>query len=728
VRSQTLIEFILRDIVAPTVLNNIPADSAKAIPVTIDAAGSVYVAGRGLDGTNHSIHIQKFNAQGVRLWERHAITSPNFIWVSGMTTGPDCALYLTGFKTLLSPIQQQMLIAKLDSSGNVLWTQTLTSPDTLLSHAWGVDIAFDNDDRVFVQAALSNSFTQGFDFPITSLSDLPFGMSPTLSVKQWVMALSDTGAAVWDTVLADTDRAISNTYPIGLSLTSNSLYLGYRHFDSTYYNYGVHRLDPTDGSVFWDHRYSNGAHDVLNAIEADDDAVYLMGSSQNTNGDWDVAARRISTDETVSWTARYNGPGNTDDFGTHLYLRAGNLFMAGKTDTTLLAIRVHTDGALEYAHRYSWPYGNGFTTQPLGIVADTSLHAYMAGFAYNTGFTRCYQLLLSLDTAGFMVGENLMVAYEDTISNQFAALIPTLYFRKTIDIHPGGAIFKLGLNYSDSLGYVFPLLRYQPISAANPNNPYDFVGREHNRQLDGFASELIIITNNLHRFDDSVDSAQFIKNVIIDYVSNVDSLTSCEISSLKESLHSNDIALMTPQQMQVIYDTLDIADSTIIFLESINNLIDSSLSVQTPDYFELIQNIKSTENQILSSSISQTSKSILLSATSVSRYSSVYWANEINKPISQWAYPTLRSAGSLADAVQIDDDQDCSTCGKLPKWVKKDINGAWQGGILGGIKWIAGFVNPLGILITAGSTGVAGSIAAVVSDLTGFDVKIKFGK
>jgi len=114
-------------------------DSAWGIAIASD--GSIYVTG----GSNRDAYVAKFDENGNLVWFR-TIGGSNYDWGSNIAAAPDGSIYVVGSTNSFSAENLDVFVAKLDSNGNLLWFKTIgTANDD-----WGSDIVVAPDGSVYV--------------------------------------------------------------------------------------------------------------------------------------------------------------------------------------------------------------------------------------------------------------------------------------------------------------------------------------------------------------------------------------------------------------------------------------------------------------------------------------------------------------------------------------------------------------------------------------------------
>jgi hypothetical protein len=153
--------------------------------------------------------------------------------------------------------------------------------------------------------------------------------------------------------------------------------------------YTTINYDP-DGNELWVANYS-GLGNVgsgASAIAVDlSGNVYVTGFSSSLFSSRDYATIKYDANGNELWVARYNGPGNHDDFATALIVdAAGNVYVTGwssdqsTADSDYATIKYDANGNQLWVARYKGP-DDGYSSGdfPTAIAVDTSGYVYVTG-------------------------------------------------------------------------------------------------------------------------------------------------------------------------------------------------------------------------------------------------------------------------------------------------------------------------------------------------------------
>ena len=114
---------------------------------------------------------------------------------------------------------------------------------------------------------------------------------------------------------------------------SGNLYVtGVSYADETAYDYITIKYNST-GEVQWTARYNGptNSDDYVNSIAVDASGnVYVTGCSYGSGTDYDFATIKYNSSGEEQWVARYDGPGHSSDFAYSIAVDAnGNVYVTG---------------------------------------------------------------------------------------------------------------------------------------------------------------------------------------------------------------------------------------------------------------------------------------------------------------------------------------------------------------------------------------------------------------
>lgn len=259
-------------------------DNVEGFAVDSDSAGNVYVAGY-LEGTSVSF----------------------------------------GSKKLASKGDADVLVAKLDPAGNVLWASTAGGVG--MDRARG--LAVDDNGDLFVTGFFSGTAQFGTDQVIS-----------VAKIDVFVSKLSPNGDFIWTTAGGgpNTDKGEA----VALDSTGSPVATGWFYGVATFKSYStpivskgvsdlfVAKLNPVTGAVTWLKSYGGAGVDAAQGIALDDsDAIYINGHFNSSPlvigtdmlssiGSYDVLAIKLSPSAEPVWAVGFGGTGPDESRGIAL--------------------------------------------------------------------------------------------------------------------------------------------------------------------------------------------------------------------------------------------------------------------------------------------------------------------------------------------------------------------------------------------------------------------------
>ncbi len=256
-----------------------------------------------------------------------------------------------------------------------------------------------NDDDIATAIAVDswgNVYVTGQSVGVGSSSDYTTVKYDTNGTQVWEARYNGPGNG--------------NDYARGIALddAGNAYVTGYAYGGSANYDYVTIKYD-TNGTPAWESHYNGpgNATDYANAIALDPYGnVYVTGYSVATGSNADVVTIKYDTDGNQQWVARYNGPANGHDLATAIAVdRLGNVYVTGQSigggsGYDYVTIKYDTDGALEWVARYNGPGNNN--DYATAIAVNNAGNAYITGYSHGSDSDKDY-LTIKYDTTGNQV-------------------------------------------------------------------------------------------------------------------------------------------------------------------------------------------------------------------------------------------------------------------------------------------------------------------------------------
>ena len=145
------------------------------------------------------------------------------------------------------------------------------------------------------------------------------------------------------------------------------------------------------GAPWWTNRYNGpgNSRDFANAVAVDGNGnVFVTGDSTGSGSGYDQTTIKYSSAGVPLWTNRYNGPGNTNDFGTALAVDSGgNVIVTGRSsngsDYDYATIKYSNAGVPLWTNRYNGPDNGDDGANALAV--DSSGNVFVTGYSYGGG-------------------------------------------------------------------------------------------------------------------------------------------------------------------------------------------------------------------------------------------------------------------------------------------------------------------------------------------------------
>lgn len=270
-----------------------------------------------INGNYYGMQIVKMNAAHQVQWVRNIGHSSYNVYLydlagtsdgGSIAVGPGYGFYSGSY--------QKMVAARLDASGNVLWTR-----------AYGINGNYHD---------YANSVIQTMDggFVIAGYSSNGAGLG---SADMYVVKIDGNGNLQWTRALgtssSDYGRSVAEA-PDG------SIYV------AGYSNYGyiggadifLVKLN-SSGSVQWYNMLGGTSYDYGNHVATDSNGdVYIAGYTGSFSGNQGVYVLKVNSTGTLIWAKKYSagiiGYSNVSNYGKALLVNNGNVYVCGVVDTT----------------------------------------------------------------------------------------------------------------------------------------------------------------------------------------------------------------------------------------------------------------------------------------------------------------------------------------------------------------------------------------------------------
>jgi hypothetical protein len=360
-----------------------------------DSSGNIYVTGftNSQDPGNSDLLLAKYSTAGSVQWQK--ILSGTAIWnpldVVGIAVDSLDGIYVTGSTTSANGVGLgDMILAKFDVSGNLLWQQALGDVYT----DTGMGVTCDSFNNVYI-----TGYTGGYD------------------IHKLVLAkYNSSGALQWQGTLAD---SVTSNYIAGVRVTcdssSNVFVTGYSE-STTYQVYSqlVAKFN-SSGALQWQKTLTSAGNTVGQGIVCDISGnVYVSGYANN--GHNMATLIKIDTSGNLIWQKALTNSndvaagGVTMDSSGYVYIVGADLASSG-----LMISKFDSSGNIQWNRNMA-----GATMwDNSGIQCDSSGNMYIS-CAATFGAGSKDLLLLKLPTDGSALGSYGNLTYSigtETVSN-----------------------------------------------------------------------------------------------------------------------------------------------------------------------------------------------------------------------------------------------------------------------------------------------------------------------
>ena len=417
--------------------------------IAVDSVGNVYVTGRSYgSGTYYDYATIKYNSAGVEEWVAR---------YNGPGNGDDRAyslavdeggnVYMTG-RSIGSGTYYDYATIKYNSAGGEQWVARYNGP----GNGWdgALSIAVDGDGNVY---AAGRSEESGNDFDYTTIKYNSAG------VEQWVARYNGP---------ANTSDGANS---IAVDAGGNVYVTGYNYGIGTHYDYATIKYDSA-GVEQWVARYNGpvNSNDYANRIAVDGDGnVFVTGYSDGSGSYiYDYATIKYDSAGAEQWVARYDGPGNYQDYAYGIAIDGGgNVFVTGysygsHTGYDYATIKYNSAGIQQWVARY-----NGQTSS--------------ADYAYSLALDGTGNVYVT----GGSLGDYTTIKYSGGNVDNWMPVEATVLGQSAWG---GPQEFALHQNYPNPFNAATVLSYQLPVASSVRLKVYDTAGRSVETLVDGWRS------------------------------------------------------------------------------------------------------------------------------------------------------------------------------------------------------------------------------------------------
>ena len=360
--------------------------------ITVDGAGNVYITGftdGSLGGDNAGYYdtwLAKYDSSGNQLWKTQlGTTADDFSYDVAVDNSGNA--YITGYSedTWLGGIgngwgDYNALIAKYDSNGNLLWTDSV---DYVGENEYSYSIAVDSTNNVYMTGVVDD---------IQEVGAIP---------NTWLSKHSSDGEEKWKTKL----NAYAESTTVEADGAGNIYVAGY--FDNLFGESFIESAWIAKYNSSGEEVYFEGLDtldfDVISNIDVDITGnVYITGSTTyepsvgTYSGDYDALVAKYDFTGELLWSQQLDGIG--DDFTSNVVVSDdGNVYITAETQGTIEAgnpgtqdnwvAKYSSDGTLIWTQELDIASANFVTDMAVG---DTG-NIYLTGQTENWSNTNSFE-------------------------------------------------------------------------------------------------------------------------------------------------------------------------------------------------------------------------------------------------------------------------------------------------------------------------------------------------
>lgn len=350
------------------------ADMDLAVAVTSDISGNSYVTGTSLNINFDTDYVTlKYDTFGRLTWSsrynspEESDDMPAAIFVDAARN-----VYVTG-TTYAFGTGDDYTTIKYSSTGSLRWIAKYNGPASSLDEA--TSLAVDSSGNVYVCGA---------SIGLGTYEDIATVKYNSLGAQQWAVRYS--GPSI------DFDAGTGVVFDLSGNVTMCGLSYGLvtdEDWVTVRYN--------SAGVQQWAQRYNGpgNSSDEAVGISLDNSGnVYVAGTSYDLVSQSDFASVRYNPGGSEQWVARYNGPGDAEDFASDVVVDgSGNVVVVGTsfgltTGYDMTTVKYSSTGSQLWTNRYS-SAGN-FVDEATAVTVDAAGNIYVTGSRYVAGTLNDY--------------------------------------------------------------------------------------------------------------------------------------------------------------------------------------------------------------------------------------------------------------------------------------------------------------------------------------------------
>jgi hypothetical protein len=221
-----------------------------------------------------------------------------------------------------------------------------------------------------------------------------FQILTTTTLCALCSARADTGMQAWVQRYNGPGNGLDDALAIAVDGSGDVIMTGYSTGNGGNWDYATIKYS-SGGVPLWTNRYDGPGNgdDSANAIAVDSNRnVFVTGFSMGSGGNRDCVTIKYSSGGVPLWTNRYNGPGNSDDYGNAIAVDGGgNIIVTGESASNntspynydFVTIKYSGGGVPLWTNHYNGP-GNG-DDHALDMAVDGGSNVFVTGISVGSG-------------------------------------------------------------------------------------------------------------------------------------------------------------------------------------------------------------------------------------------------------------------------------------------------------------------------------------------------------
>ncbi len=373
-------------------------DDDRATGIAVDGAGNAFVTGQSdANATalfNYNFTTVKYNSLGQQQWAHTlAGTGGGDDIPVGVKVSAAGEVFVGGYTNMSASgtLAYDLVLQKLDATGNTIWTKTYNSGAQNADYAAG--LALDGSGNAVLVG-------YGGAAPHVNGLALRYDVAGNIVFQRTQLAVGDN---------------IDNSRAIVIDGFGNAFVAGGTVEVGTERNFCIRRIDAI-GNTVWTSTLdgtSKGSPDDAVAVALDAQGnVCVAGYVKNKGTSNDIVVAKYTPQGLLLWASYYDGPANESDRAYALALDGvGNVYVTGRSDSDplltsnddVVTLKYSSAGLLVWAQRYNG-VGNGSDfarSMKVTVAGDV----YVGGRSFN-GANLDF-LMLHYNAAGALLGTGI---------------------------------------------------------------------------------------------------------------------------------------------------------------------------------------------------------------------------------------------------------------------------------------------------------------------------------